>query len=202
MLASALTTFHSNSGACGLSGKRAIASLASLSDWGGSDAASSCSVAISDASSRGSGAGGSASVRGGLGAAVSAGTGTGTAGSGSPRASVNTDGVGSALDACVSDGSGTVRGPDLSSRANTPKTTARTTAAAPRTTRMEDLDTTCRRRTRLRSSNPPDSGCHWAGRPDRSLPSRVFYLRLGTRSRVMVWVSVMPAFTVAVAFVS
>src|SRR6202142_2792703 len=138
MLASALTTFHSSSGAWGLSGKRASPSLANFSDCGGSDAARSCNLAISDASSRRSGAGGSTGFRG-LGAAV--GTGAGNGGGGSPTASVGADGVGSVMGSCVSDGAGTVRFAGLSSWANTPKTIASAIAAAPKTRRIAGLDT-------------------------------------------------------------
>jgi hypothetical protein len=189
MLANALTTFHSNSGAWGLSGKRSRASLANFRDWGGSDAARSCNLAMSDASSRRSRAGGSGGFRG-LGAAV--GTGADKGSRGSRTASGGTEGVGSGIDGCVSDGADTVGFARLSSRAKTPNPIAIAIAAAPRTRRMAGLDT---------ASWTAD--CSFANGPSEPHRfERVVYLRSGTKSRVMVCESVMPALTVDAAMVS
>ncbi len=105
---------------------------------------------------------------------------------------MGTEGTHSAIDSSASEGSGTARVPRFSWGANTHRTTANAVKAAPRTTTIASLDTPCA------AMDIVFYVC--TAKPITSGPGS--YLRLGTRSRVMVCESVMAVFTVAAAPVS
>src|SRR6185312_6089503 len=125
MLYRALTTFQLNSGALGLSGKRSSASFATRSDRDGSDAARSCSLVISDVSSRGLSASGFVATRN-RGAVASV---TGNGGRGFAVGSPSAGGVVATTGSCVSIGAGTGR---FSREANTTRRADRATRPAAR----------------------------------------------------------------------